>query len=318
MKTLRFWNPQEQRLRAGWRVAIQVLLVGVPMALIGASGFFTTGQLALKMMVTALPVTAASVFFLGKFVDRRKFSDFGLEIREKVWWQDYAYGSLVGFLSAGGMVLALVGVQLAVVRPAGGLAEAPLFFLQRFLLSLVAYISIGIFEELLRAYQVRNLAEGLSGARFGITGGVLTSVALAGLWSVLMHASRPEVPFLVYIWVSSGVYGLGFAWTKRAALPMAMHFAWDFTLSSLFQLGTTSEPSLFTVTLQEFSGTPFSSLNMFGIAAKAIGLVLIALWVFRRQGTLRFGPELTVPTLADGVVRGEAGPNRSTGTHAHR
>jgi membrane protease YdiL (CAAX protease family) len=133
----------------------------------------------------------------------------------------------------------------------GNLISDPAAFGIAWLVALLAYAGVGIFEEILRTYQIRNITEGLAGSKTGITGVMIIAVILAGFYSVLMHLASKDPPFLVYVMTTGVIYGLFFLWTGRAALAMAMHFAWDFTVSSIFQIGSISEASLFFVTIRE-------------------------------------------------------------------
>jgi hypothetical protein len=57
MKNQLFWNDAELRLRAGWRILIQIMMISLPLAIIALLGLYSSGNLAIKMTATALPVT---------------------------------------------------------------------------------------------------------------------------------------------------------------------------------------------------------------------------------------------------------------------
>jgi len=64
-----FWNSSEGRLRSGWRILLQVLLVTVPLSVAAVSGAYTTGDSTdTRVMMTALPVTVISLLLLGRWV----------------------------------------------------------------------------------------------------------------------------------------------------------------------------------------------------------------------------------------------------------
>jgi len=102
-----FWNNVENRLRAGWRILIQILLTAIPLAALGLGGFYSEGNQNLRVALTAGPITVLSVLFCSRFIDKRKITDLGIKLREKDWWADFGFGSLAGFLSAGAYVLLL-------------------------------------------------------------------------------------------------------------------------------------------------------------------------------------------------------------------
>jgi membrane protease YdiL (CAAX protease family) len=170
-------------------------------------------------------------------------------------------------------------------------------FFGSLLVALLSYLGVGIFEELMRTYQVRNVIEGLGGSKLGLIGAGILAVLVGGLWSVFAHISRPDPSFLVYILVTAVIYGLFYIWTGRVALAMAIHFAWDFTNSNIFQLGSYSETSLFFVRLNGIPDLGFDMLSLLGIAAKCIGLLLVLWWICWQEGKIRLNPGLRSPNL---------------------
>ena len=292
-----FWNNAEMRLRAGWRILIQIIMISFPLAIFGLLGLYSGDKLAIKMTATALPITFFSIWILGRFIDKRAYSDYGIQIQQKNWWFDYGFGWLAGFLTACSLICILVVFGWADVALSSKLAADPVSFVMALLVSLLAYAGVGIFEELLRTYQIRNITEGLAGTKTGITGAMILGVLLAGLWSVVMHLASNDPLFLVYVLATGVIYGFCFLWTKRAALAMAMHFAWDFTVSSIFQIGSVSEASLFFVTIREMPDSGFEILPMAGMIAKSIGLILILFWIKKREGKIETQKDIARPSL---------------------
>ena len=109
----------------------------------------------------------------------------------------------------------------------------------------------------MRTYQIKNALEGLSGKKLTLTGSGLLAVLVGASWSIVGHLASGDLSFLVFILVTGVIYGVYFLWTGRAALAIAFHFAWDLTLSSIFQLGSTSEASLYYVRISGIPDFPF-------------------------------------------------------------
>jgi membrane protease YdiL (CAAX protease family) len=296
------WNATEDRLRAGWRVVIQVILVALPLTIISASGFYSsTEAMDTRVAFTALPVTLLSIFIMGRYVDKRKFSDFGLQLRERRWWKDYGFGFLAGLLSATSYVflLTLLGwAELSLVRIHGAESGS---FVTALLLALLTYAAVGVFEELMRAYQIRNITEGLGRTKLRLVGATAIAVSVAGGWSMVAHVASGDLIFLIWIFITSVIYGLFFPWTKRVALAMAAHFAWDFTLSSIFILGAQGgqEAALFVVTLRDVPDLSINILPIVGIVPKILLLILVSGWIRRNEGQITIHEELTSPSLVD-------------------
>ena len=149
----------------------------------------------------------------------------------------------------------------------------------------------------MRTYQTKNALEGLAGKKLALSGAGLLAVLMGASWSVLGHLASGDLSFLVYILITSMIYGLYFLWTGRAALAIALHFGWDFTMSSIFQLGSTSEASLFYVPISGMPDFPFEMSSTLGIAAKMIGFLLVLWWIYKREGEIRIKQSLISPTL---------------------
>lgn len=298
-----FWNSTENRLRAGWRILIQIIMISVPLAWLAYRGVYSSGdQIDTRVSLTALPITLVSVYFLGRYIDKRKFSDYGLQLKLVSWQQDYAFGLLAGVLGASAYVLMLVLLGWAEIKPASNFGASGISIVAAFLISIITYAGVGVFEELLRVYQVRNITEGLAGTRLGIAGAMLAAVFLAGCYSVVMHAASGDAVFLVYVLVTGMIYGAFFLWTQRAALAMAIHFAWDFTFSSIFLLGSpgTQDATIFYVPVD---GVPASGANLLpivGLLAKFLLLGLVLMWIKRREGNIQLQEELAIPSLLPG------------------
>jgi len=287
------WNDAEQRLRAGWRILIQILLTAVPLAVLGLSGFYSEGNQSSRVALTAGPATIISVVLCSRFIDKRKISDLGVRLGEKAWWADYGFGALAGFISSSALVLMLIFLGWGEVVVSNQWRIDVWAFIGSFLIALLSYLIVGIFEELMRAYQIKNAAEGLSRKQRSLTGVGLLAVILGALWSVIGHLSSGDPPFLVYILVTAVIYGLYILWTGKAALAMGIHFAWDLTLSTIFQLGAASEASLTYIRLAGMPDFQFGAINLLGIAAELSGLLLVSLWVWKREGRIAIQSSLT-------------------------
>lgn len=302
-----FWNLKEHRLRAGWRLLIQILMVSVPLSIVAILGVFaSTKSTDTSVMAAALPITIFSILVLARYIDRRKLSDFGLHLNQKKWWEEYAIGLIAGFLIACLFVFILMIINAADLRISPTFIENKKLLLLPLIISMVTYAGIGFFEELIRVYQVRNIAEGLAGSRIGIIRAMMIAVLLAGLNSVIMHALGQDPIFLLFIFISGALYGVYYLFTKRTAIAMAYHFAWDLTISFIFLLGATNtqEPALFLVHLLEVPGiNPSSLLALVGIFVRLIGFGCIAAWLNFREGGLIFHRDIVVPSLIP--IKGE-------------
>ncbi len=296
-----FWNRPENRLRSGWRVLVQIVLASLPLSILALFGVFSSDELTnTRVMISALSITVASVLFLGRFIDKRKYSDYGILLKQRKWWAEYGFGILVGFLAASLLVCILVLLGFAEIELSDIVSTDAAQLVATLPISLVTYAGVGIFEETLRVYQIRNITEGLANTKLGTIGAVGVAVLLAGIYSVAMHIASGDPLFLLYVLMSGMIYGSYYLLTQRAALAMASHFAWDFTVSFIFLLGGSNvgEPALFVVPINQVTGIDTGTLiPILGMLVRLIGLVLVLLWIRWRKGKIRLHKEIAAPSL---------------------
>lgn len=306
-----FWNEVEGRLAAGWRLYLQfVLNLGLVFFLLRVAN--VTGSLDLRAspgfnVVTAalfLVATLASVLLAGRFLDRRDFSDFGLLPNQGRWWLDLVAGLAVGLLMATSLVVLSLAAGWARLRwaPMSGIAGMSIG--GAMILSAIMYACVGLFEELARAYQERNLLEGTYAGPLGRGGSVVVTVAGAALISVVMH--RGGVWYLVYVFVSAAVLGVFYLLTGRMALAAGAHMAYDFALLAVIGIGAEeggTVGSLFLVAQDALTrpsdvGMAFTARGLaLVLGIEAVGLLLMLGWVRLRTGRLRLKEGIWRPTL---------------------
>ena len=78
---------------------------------------------------------------------------------------------------------------------------------------------------------------------------------------------------------------------------MAMHFAWDFTNSSIFQISSVSEASLFVVKINETPDLSFDLLAHSWHNRKNHWLIIVVLWIKNREGKIRTRKDIAKPSL---------------------
>jgi len=221
-----FLSPNEARLRAGWRLLIQILMMLVISIVISiafapllfsvhGTVFFFLGQVAELIAFTA------SIFLARLFLDRRSIASMGLRLDRRVW-KDILAGIGITFI-----MMALV---FAAMSAAGWLtfegfaweAEPIQQALGGTFGFLGIFILVGWNEELLsRGYHLQTLASGAN-----LFWGVLLSSAVFGA----LHLGNPNAT-----WVSAaGIFfaGLflayGYLRTGQLWLSIGLHIGWNF------------------------------------------------------------------------------------------
>ena len=211
-----FWNRDQGRVRAFWRLIGQLILLIVivlPSQLaVGLAAFamllfqegITSDQLSdpalmqkvfgsqdmqalittspfLMMFSTLLVLVAVlvSVWLSGRLLDRRPFADFGFHLGRD-WWIDLGYGLGLGAL----LILLIFLVELAFgwVAVTGTLVtrDPDASFLAAILAPFLMFVAVGIYEELFsRGYQLQNMAEGLNWRAIGPRGAIVIATLLS-------------------------------------------------------------------------------------------------------------------------------------------
>lgn len=306
-----FWNGRQRRLRSGWRLVLQVVLLGL-LAIAGGlllSALLTTILVAADASVIAVVGTGAftavsvlSVWLAGRFLDRRSFADFGFH-RRGGWWLDFAFGLALGALLLSGIFFAELAFGWLVVEGTFQTTSPERPFALAILPPLLLFVLVGIQEEIwVRGYQLHNLAEGLNFAASGPRAAVLLAWVLSSILFGLYHLGNPNTTIISTAnLVLAGLFlGLGYILTGELALPIGLHIAWNFFEGHVFGFpvsGTTLDQTTFIAIAQQgpdlWTGGAFGpEAGLIGNAALVVGALLILAWVRLRHGRIEIAADL--------------------------
>jgi membrane protease YdiL (CAAX protease family) len=317
-----FWNGEQRRLRAFWRLGLQesvwfVLLMAsaVPVVIVAVVAFsippldierYMTESETFRLVLGAisLAVTLITTWSAGRFLDRRRFVDFGLHLHRD-WWIDLCFG-----LALGAVLMALI---FLVEWAAGWVAFADFFqssstglpFIPGILSNLVAYICVGIYEELQsRGYQLKNLAEGMNfiGPKVAVLIATLISSVIFGV----MHAPNPNATLIstFNLFLAGLFLAVGCVLTGELAIPIGLHITWNFFQGNVFGFPVSGTQAGATFIAIEQGGSDLITGGAFGpeaglvgIGAMVLGTVLTVLWVRVRYGEAGIREKLATPDL---------------------
>jgi membrane protease YdiL (CAAX protease family) len=310
-----FWNTDEHRVRALWRLIGQLLILlaialptqiglgAVALMIRTAQGGITASPMTLleSPLVIALATLAilaavvASVWLAGRLLDRRSFADFGFHVNQN-WWRDLGFGLFLGAI----LMLLIFLIELS----AGWLSVTGTFttqvpnapFFLAILPPLITFVAVGIYEELLsRGYHLRNMAEGLNwnviGPRWAIVIATLISSALFGL----AHLANPNASFIssFNIFVAGAVLlAVGYLLTGELAIPIGVHITWNFFQGNVFGFPVSGADfgSATFISIQQggpdvWTGGAFGpEAGLLGLGGILLGGVMTAAWVRWRYG----------------------------------
>lgn len=302
-----FWNSNQQRLRAGWRIVICFIVMVLLTVIISTIGGTIAGVLfgfdqlvnvtigsPLGAFFTTLTLVATllTLFIMARWIDRRPFWEYTGRINPQ-WWLDLAAGLLLGVL----LMALIFAVQLLLgwVTVTGTFVSGSIEpFLLSITLPLITFLAVGIYEELIvRGYLLTNLAEGLHGAGIGAQGATLIAWGISSVVFGILHALNPNATLIsTFNLMLAGLFlGLAYILTGSLALPIGLHIAWNFAQGNLFGFpvsGNTGDTATVLAIAQGgpdlITGGAFGpEAGLIGIAAMLLGSGLIVAYVYAGQ-----------------------------------
>ncbi|MYH60514.1 MAG: CPBP family intramembrane metalloprotease [Caldilineaceae bacterium SB0675_bin_29] len=300
---LPFWNSDDRRLRAGWRLILHVILVAVVIVALEVLFSLAFEDLEetfafgiVQMALSGLAIVAGTLL-AARFLDRRPVSDLGLQFSSH-WWRDLGYGLFLGaFLM---LLIFLVELALGWVTVEELLAtNRSVPFALAILWPLTQFLAVGIYEELVsRGYHFKNLAEGLSFSPLGRKRAILLAWFISSAVFGLLHAFNPNATVIstVNLFLAGLFLGLPFLLTDQLAMPIGIHITWNFFQGNVFGFpvsGTSNNETTFIAVQQGgpdlWTGGAFGpEAGVLGLAAIVVGSLLIVWWVKRTRGAVGF------------------------------
>ena len=313
------WIPEERRLGALWRIALQTIIMGSLLFVFDTPMIILTQLLGNNLsaawpllevlrfsnqFILLIPIVG-SAWLAGRLLDGRQFSDFGLHFNRN-WWLDFGFGLLLGaFLM---MLVFLVEWSAGWITITGYLVTPEIsfpFWLAIFY-QLVQFISAGIREEMIsRGYHLKNLAEGFANF-MGIAPqtAILLSLFFSSMVFGLVHLANPNATWISTFSIAGAgiLLGSGYILTGELAIPIALHITWNFFQGNVFgfPVSGVADGVSFLATQQGgpelFTGGAFGpEAGLVGLAAIALGCVMTVVYIRWRYGTIHLHNALTVP-----------------------
>lgn len=285
-----FLSPSERRLRAGWRLVLQSLLLLVILSIISIGVVIVTLFLGLdlnalpplslvNLLPTALSMTLA-VWIARRLLDRRSLVSLGFSVGPRTL-ADLAVGFLIPGVMMGAIYLLEIG--LGWVRFDGWAWQSvPAGQVVLGLLSgLLGFAVVGYQEELLsRGYHLQNVRDGM-----GLGWGLLVS---SGIFA-LMHLGNPNVTWYTTLpGLLVAGYFLAYGWvrTRQLWLSIGLHVGWNFFEGTVFGFPVSGIDLVGLIRQTPtgpvaFTGGPFGpEAGLILVPAMAVGVALV--WRYTR------------------------------------
>jgi len=218
-----FLSPDEPRLRAGWRLLIQTILLFVFGAVVSIASSFLgrlNGSLLWSQILNFIIITG-SVYMARRWLDKRSFESLGLKL-DKHTLLDILAGIGITFMQMGFIYILMLALGWLTFEGFAWQFDPINVVIGGIITFFIAFIFVGWNEELLsRGYHLQTIASGLN-----LFWGVIISSAVFGL----LHLGNPNAT-----WVSAagiffaGVYlAYGYIRTKQLWLSIGLHIGWNF------------------------------------------------------------------------------------------
>ena len=286
-----FLTPGENRLRSGYRLLGQLLILGVFLGCFSLSLgvwallFREVSEQALFLLSQSitLPAITISVYVARRWLDKRSFGSLGLRLDRRA-----GIDLLAGFGISGVMMASIYWMESA----AGWLAfegpawefEEPAWVVGGVLVMLLVFLSVGWYEELLnRGYWLQNLEEGLN---------LFWAVLISSCVFALAHLANPNQSAAAMIGlVLSGVFlAYGYTSTRQLWLPIGLHTGWNFFEGTVFGFPVSGMADFPRLIHQTVNGPALWTGGGFGpeaglvlLPALALGALLVYLYTRRRS-----------------------------------
>ena len=324
-----FWNTVERRLRSFWRLSLYI----------GAYFLFTEGFILILLFILGLIASPTGVehqpfiagvqpmqimgnplvsflvisgttclgalavtFLIGKWIDHRKFKEFGFKF-SKIWWQDFAFGITLGAFLMGVIFLFSWITGMVHLRDFFVSFIPNMSFAVVFIQSLLLFVFVGVYEEIVfRGYLLINLAEGLNSKFLGKKWALVISIVMTSLIFSLSHLDNPNATWVSTINIMlAGIFlGLGMFLSGNLAIPIGLHISWNLFQGVVFGFPVSGMHTAASIIATESSGPTWLTGGAFGPEGGVLGLIAILLgsglttiWL-RRRGRLSLHSSLAV------------------------
>lgn len=283
----------QHRLRCGWRILLQfagffILLIAVD-SVEHAAEIKHSLPLALLSSFVYLAGIGGMAWLFARGIDRRSPRDYGFRMCRE-WRLDFG----VGFLLGAGTLTAVFAAEWGM----GWLRVTSLYqtiftgpFILAGIAALLSLLAVGVGEEFtFRGYQIKNLAECISGGRRVTLAPAVALLITAVIFGVL-HMANPNATLLGGMNVVLAGLLLGWAYlvTGELALPIGLHFGWGFFEEFVYGFANSGQTPLSSLIGSEVEGPDLWTGGAFGPEAGLlitplilVDALLLSLWVKSR------------------------------------
>ncbi|MEM8965613.1 MAG: CPBP family intramembrane glutamic endopeptidase [Bacteroidota bacterium] len=224
MNLSRLCYSKDQRIRVLWR-----LLIFTSCLFLSVTPLFLLNNSIVQFFGAAL-VLIFALYLNAKYLDKRRFSEYGLRFEKKTVVY-LIVGSLISVFTV--VLLLIIGkfsgilaISRIPVNP--GLNLILLFGLKMFLVAIVE-------EVFFRGYLFTNLYQGFLLENFSDNTSLIIATVLSSIFFGLAHLNNANASLLSigFLTMNGIVWCIPFIMTKNLGLSIGLHTLWNFTQSQL-------------------------------------------------------------------------------------
>jgi membrane protease YdiL (CAAX protease family) len=286
-----FLSRDEPRLRAGWRLLLHTLLLGLISSILLLASLLLpvsiwetnleTNPLFLAIEFVSIGI---ATWLARRFIDRRSFLSLGFKLTRQAW-MDLVVGFAIPGLLMGLVFTLELGLGWTTFERwawQGVSISKVLFGMSS---GLIAFILVGFSEELLsRGYHLQTLKDGL---------GLGWALLLSSIIFAWLHSANPNSSWISTLGILLAGYFLAYGWirTGQLWLSIGLHIGWNFFEGNIFGFPV-SGLTTFRLIEHHPTGPSLITGGAFGpeagiiiLPAMALGLFLIHVYTRRTRAT---------------------------------
>lgn len=287
-----FVNQDDGRLRAGWRIFLQIILfLLLVTVLMIAKSVLISGGLKLYDALLMGFAGVLSVWVAARAWDKRPVKDYGLS-RDKIWFKELGFGLALGLMA----MITIFAIEWAAgwieITGFGWERTSSIPYMVWILSYFIAMIIIGFYEELIfRGYQIVNLVEGFYTDRSTLFRAALIAVVISSVIFGMLHAWNPNATLIstVNIIFAGVMLAVPYLITGRIAVSVGIHISWNFVQGGLLGFPVSGTPFRGSLVQIRQGGENYLTGGSFGPEAGLLGIfgmlliLAIFLWYARKN-----------------------------------
>jgi membrane protease YdiL (CAAX protease family) len=295
-----FVNPNDNRVRAGWRLLLQfVLFLLLVFSLMIAKNVLITESMKIYDSLTMGIAGIISIWVAAKLWDRRNIKDYGLAWSKK-WAKELTLGLILGFLAMG--LIFFIEWSAGWIEVVGfGWERSSVVPYPFWILSyLISMIIIGFYEELIfRGYQIINMVEGFYSSSINLVKASALAILISSIIFGLLHAGNANATLVstLNIMMAGIMLAVPFLLTGRLAISIGIHISWNFIQGGLFGFAVSGMPFRGSIIQIKQKGTAYITGGSFGPEAGLLGLfgilfilALVILYIRKQNESISIDP----------------------------